>query len=606
MFRRNSESRELDRPYQAQWRCTIDGCVPLDLLSLHWSAFHKRHERVLAARPDHANPRPVLQIPAIGLHEDGVDAKSLGSTLQRLWLRGAGVEEGQSPVRMDIHRHDGRDTVIITAHHAFVDGGGKSIILRDVVAPALRGETNPRDEQAPDFGAFVRWMEEQGASEAVLRHWTERFDGVEVGSGLDWLANRHAPGAARRFGMARREIDAARTARIREVLAICGARPSTVSHLATGLLLASGAGAPSAAFGSVRAMRDVPVEGVRDMVANLVNVVGVRIDARSEATIRELLGEVRARDIEARASSGVAIHDLQRIARLGTGSPLELLVVHADATAREMAAHDLSDPRVVDAALWQQPTTPVVISIGFGASIEIEVQWDGSRISDSRAEAFADRLAMLLAELGGDPDRRWCDLACASPRDLQQVARVGDGGATSWEPGRLDEAFLASCERDGSAIAVTDGATSIDYRGVLERALGVAAALDRCGADRAHPVGICMPRDVLLPACHLGCWLGGRYFVPLDPELPDDRLRMLVQEAGIRAILVGAADRARWDAEAATGLHRIEPAGDLPAATAPRGDRAPSDLAYAFFTSGSTGKPKLALVEHRGALNYLR
>lgn len=606
MFHRNRASSGSDRPYQTQWHCTISGRAPVELLSLHLRRFHDRHRAVLAARPEGfsptVDPRPI----EIEMHDEGTTGEDLERTLRRLWIRGVDLAAGDAPVRLELHRGPVDDTLIITAHHAYIDGGSRGILLREVLAPAFRGEQQPLAAPAPDFAVFARWMEEQGSSDAVLRFWAECFEGAEVAGGIGWLEIGPCGDRSAGYGIARRTIGIDATARIHGVLRECGVRPSTASHVAVGLLLASGAGAPSAAFGSVRAMRDVPVEGVRDVVANLVNIVGVRVDAGLDRSMRELLVETRGRDADGKSRSGVALHDLQRLARLGTGLPLELLVVHADATFTETALRGIGSDRVRRAELRQQPAMPVVVSIGFGSTVEISVQWDASRIDRRRAESLADRLAHLLEQFGGDPDRRWSELLCATPEDLEAVRRVGDGGVPEWSEGRLDDAFLAACERHGSATAVTDLATSVDYRGLKERALRVAAALDGCGADRSRPVGICMPRDVLLPACHLACWLSGRFFVPLDPELPEDRLQMLASEAGVAVVIAGPGQAALWDAQVRSGLHRIDPAGELPAATSPSDDRSSSDIAYAFFTSGSTGKPKLALVEHRGALNYLR
>jgi len=610
MFRANRASSGSNRPYQTQWHCTIAGRAPVELLTLHLRAFHARHRDVLAARPEGSVTSAATDEIEIDVHEQSASGESLEQALERLWTRGIDLAAGDAPLRLDVHRGPSDDTLILTAHHAYLDGGARLVVLREVIAPAFRGETQPLATTAPDFRPFAQWMEAQSASDAVLKFWNERFDGAEVASGIGWLetrgSSRDSAAPARGFGIARRTIDAETTTRIHTMLSECGVRPSTASHLAVGLLLASGAGSPSAAFGSVRAMRDVPVEGVRDMVANLVNIVGVRVEAGLDSTIRELLVETRSRDAAGKTRSGVALHDLQRIARLGTGLPLELLVVHADATTTEIASRSIGADRVRRAELRQQPAMPVVVSVGFGSTVEIAVQWDAHRIDARRAESLADRFVHLLTQLAGDPDRRWAELDCATPRDRETALGAGAGGIPSWPDERLDDAFLASCERDGSAIVVTDLASSLDYRGLRERASRIAAALDATGADRARPVGLCMPRDLLLPACHLGCWLSGRFFVPLDPELPDDRLRLLASEAGIEVVLVGSTDHARWDALAATGLRRIDPAGELPAAINPRVGRVPSDLAYAFFTSGSTGKPKLALVEHRGALNYLR
>jgi non-ribosomal peptide synthetase component F len=49
-------------------------------------------------------------------------------------------------------------------------------------------------------------------------------------------------------------------------------------------------------------------------------------------------------------------------------------------------------------------------------------------------------------------------------------------------------------------------------------------------------VGICLPREQL-PVAVLAVWKAGAAYVPLDPSFPDDRLAIMAEDAGLRAIL---------------------------------------------------------------------
>ena len=95
---------------------------------------------------------------------------------------------------------------------------------------------------------------------------------------------------------------------------------------------------------------------------------------------------------------------------------------------------------------------------------------------------------------------------------------------------------------------------------------------------------------------------GGAY-VPLDPFYPDDRLRRLVDTAGIDLVVTNDAATDRFgplvDAVAVDGR-----GPDAPPAR-PSGDVTPDDLAYVIFTSGSTGTPKGVMIEHGGVVNHL-
>src|SRR6185295_4036549 len=101
---------------------------------------------------------------------------------------------------------------------------------------------------------------------------------------------------------------------------------------------------------------------------------------------------------------------------------------------------------------------------------------------------------------------------------------------------------------------------------------------------------------------------GGAY-VPLDAGHPVERLRFLIDDAGLAALVTR--ERLR---PAGTDMIRtvwVDPGGaDAEAAarregTPPPRLAGPGNAAYVIYTSGSTGRPKGVVVTHRGLVNYL-
>ena len=87
----------------------------------------------------------------------------------------------------------------------------------------------------------------------------------------------------------------------------------------------------------------------------------------------------------------------------------------------------------------------------------------------------------------------------------------------------------------------------------------------------------------------------GAVYLPVDPELPEERLRFLLDDAR-PALLLDEADLRAVPASA--------PASD-PTDTDRRAPLHPGNAAYVIYTSGSTGRPKGVSVEHRSLVNLL-
>src|SRR5205814_2057908 len=93
---------------------------------------------------------------------------------------------------------------------------------------------------------------------------------------------------------------------------------------------------------------------------------------------------------------------------------------------------------------------------------------------------------------------------------------------------------------------------------------------------------------------------------PLDPTHPAQRLRYILQDAGVAAVVTDGTS----DMEPPAGVPTINVRNEIAtiaatAPTAPAVSIRPSDLAYVIYTSGSTGMPKGVEVPHGAVVNFL-
>ncbi|WP_051753059.1 non-ribosomal peptide synthetase [Streptosporangium amethystogenes] len=154
------------------------------------------------------------------------------------------------------------------------------------------------------------------------------------------------------------------------------------------------------------------------------------------------------------------------------------------------------------------------------------------------------------------------------------------------------------------AVAVSGQGGELTYRELHRRVDDLAAVLREWGVGPEVPVGLCMERTTGMVVALLAVWAAGGAYVPLDPAFPEDRLRLMRQDAGIGLVLT----QAGVDRRLLAGVPRIlvlAPDGTAPTVRrgAPRGPR--GDLAYVMYTSGSTGRPKGVEVPRRAVQNLL-
>ncbi|MGA8115103.1 MAG: amino acid adenylation domain-containing protein, partial [Actinocatenispora sp.] len=145
------------------------------------------------------------------------------------------------------------------------------------------------------------------------------------------------------------------------------------------------------------------------------------------------------------------------------------------------------------------------------------------------------------------------------------------------------QSFTDRVRRRPDHPAITCGDGDLSYRQLDDLAAGFAAGLRSRGVLPGSRVLLRLPRGAAFVAALLAAWRVGATAVPVDPEVPEDRVAEIAADSG--AVL-------RIDAAFAP-----EPT-EVPAADLVPG---PGDLAYVIYTSGSTGRPKGVMVSH-GAL----
>src|SRR5690606_27710877 len=118
------------------------------------------------------------------------------------------------------------------------------------------------------------------------------------------------------------------------------------------------------------------------------------------------------------------------------------------------------------------------------------------------------------------------------------LAAFVSGAKRAWPATTVDALLRSQCAATPSALACSDGDTSLSYAVLARAADHIGAELAARGIGRGDVVGVLADRDVLLPALLLAVLERGAAYLPLDPEAPAQRLAQVLDDAGARAVLV--------------------------------------------------------------------
>lgn len=167
----------------------------------------------------------------------------------------------------------------------------------------------------------------------------------------------------------------------------------------------------------------------------------------------------------------------------------------------------------------------------------------------------------------------------------------------------LHELFAEQVQQRPGAIAVCAGKEQVTYRDLAERADRLGRTLRRLGVRSDILVGLYIDRSIELIVGMLAILKAGGAYVPIDPAYPPNRVRFLIADSRVAALVsVPEIAESLRDTGVPVLCERVELDEEAVHGAAKEAAVADSNLAYVIYTSGTTGQPKGVLIEHRSVV----
>lgn len=501
------------------------------------------------------------------------------------------------------HLSDTESWFFVKLHHVIVDGISVVLVVNQIIDTYLEllTGTKERFDTESSYVEYIRAEDEYVRSKRFQRdqaYWTEKFDSVPDAVSLKRVDSRRVSTRAARLS---KVIPNATGFRIRQ---FC--EEHKISELALFLALLDiylyrVTGQSDVVVGTFVGNRTNAKE--KQMLGMFVSTIPVRtyVDGDTDflTFVRQKTRDQTATIRHQKYPYAMLVDDLRKkhgnFDRLFAVS-LEFQVMQWFETEQGLSyladplfnGHEVNDISIHLKERWDTGT------------LDMDLDYRIEVFSRDEVETFYQSILTLLENALDDPMRQLSDLGICSEEDKEDLLSEYRRPRVSLPDFfTLQSLFGEQAAKTPEQTAVRYEGNKLSYSDLNRRANRLGRVLRDKGVGPNTRVAICMSRSADLIIAIMGVLKSGGAYVPIDPDLPEERIRFMIRDSGAKAVVTEQHFVSKCDVHPMEVL-LLNQMSFMDLNDDNLSDIADTDdMAYMIYTSGTTGKPKGVKIEHR-------
>lgn len=238
--------------------------------------------------------------------------------------------------------------------------------------------------------------------------------------------------------------------------------------------------------------------------------------------------------------------------------------------------------------------------------VQVRIHWDWALHAQKEIKSIGEGLSVLLDNAITHPKTPSAGLSVVRPDRRKWL--LEDLHAPVVFPNQavpLHELVSAQARKNPEAVALIFDGGKLCYKEVEERAEQVAECLAVAGIGPEDLVAIWMERSPEMIIAMLGILKVGGAYVPVDPQYPEERIKLMLRDSRAKALITQPKLAAQAPVVSVEPFTVEEMCSVRLNRAAARKQVMPENPAYVIYTSGSTGVPKGVIISHRAIVNHM-
>ncbi|NIM15606.1 MAG: amino acid adenylation domain-containing protein, partial [Candidatus Aminicenantes bacterium] len=507
---------------------------------------------------------------------------------------------------------DGRRIWMVDMHHIVSDGTSYLILTRDFMSLYNGEELAPLRLQYKDFCRWQNRLSRSGAIKAREDYWLKLYTDIGEIPRLNFPGDHKRPEVFTFTGdQYSFELDRDDALKFKALGTEIGGTLYMNTLAVLNALFYTYTGQTDIIIGSVTAGR--AHADLQDIIGMFVNTVTMRNQPEGEKSYRSFLKELIARSVEAFENQDVQFEELVKKLEpqrdLSRNPLFDVLMVVQNMEGGKPVEEAVL-PVVEGEIPYANKTAKFDMTffvVEQGEDIHIDVSYYTGIFKKETIRRLASHFKRLIKIVVADPFINLKDIDIISEEERREILfRFNDTVVEYPGDKTVHRLFEEQAERTPDGVGLVGkghgcmdawmhGNICITYRELDKKSDRLACMLRERGVLADNIVAIKVERSIDMIIGILGILKAGGAYLPVDPDYPQERIRYMLKDSGVKILLTGN-ELSSWLSSAPEAFLNL-PEGRL--------IHHPGNLAYVLYTSGSTGEPKAALIRHGNVHNLI-
>ncbi|CAH9050253.1 Gramicidin S synthase 2 [Pseudoalteromonas holothuriae] len=507
----------------------------------------------------------------------------------------------KSLIKFDVcHLPDSKVELILTFHHALLDGWSLPILFAELLA-SYRSLSTRSDFveklNTAEFSRFVGWLEQQSVSDAK-EYWQATLNGFTEPTRLLGEPVNDEPVE---ILSCKTILDNMTRKRLEQLSKSANVTMGVLINLAWARTLQRLSGDQQVIFGAVSSGRPLQVEGIEQMLGLFVVTLPVTFSSDADTSFSQALREMFGQQLESEQHSWLPLADIHRQTEIAASSALfESIVLIENYPLEGMMQH--SEGLCIEEITVDSDTHfDLSLYVSLGEQLKLTLKYKSDKLDKAQADNIFALFKRILLEM--------LELPLASP--VIELQGRSDEDNKAWEQSLANvkttypefdvlQMLSEHAYKAPESIAIQCQSDELSYAQVIQRIGAISDYLRSQGVSANDRVVVCLPRSCDVILTMLALWQLGAVYVPIDGVLPQQRINNIIEQTQPVVVVCSAYTKSLCgDGDNILTLKGLSDASVISELHVAAG------AGYILFTSGTTGQPKGVCVNYDALGRFL-